>query len=154
MHDPSTLQGENGFYLEDPVVTDGEIVVGEDGKVRELADLERTKLLLLVREPGAPDRVEAERLQPRDLLADVSHVPGDEAGLVLAGQHVVELDPRTERRDVRRIGHSARLDPAVHECPEWPVRDADADADRLQVLDLLRREDPRMGIRPAQLPDV
>jgi hypothetical protein len=35
MHDPSALQGENGFYLEDPVVTDGEIVVGEDGKVRE-----------------------------------------------------------------------------------------------------------------------
>src|SRR5262245_55274698 len=56
---------EQGFSPADLIDGDRHIVLGQDSKIREFADLERTAFILIMGEPGTADRVEAQRVCPR-----------------------------------------------------------------------------------------
>src|SRR6185369_14739996 len=129
------------------LVGDAEVVAAEDDEIGELALLDRAELVLLLAEPAVFTRVQAHRLEARQRLPGVD----DDTRAVLARRHVVEHQPRVERRDLRRVGTGADLDAAVD---DRAVRRAaggrrageiaeavqrEAAAERLQALDVLGR---------------
>ena len=86
-----------------------EVVVVEHDEVGQLALLDRAEVLVVAGQVGAAARVHAQRLQPRDLLARV----GDRAGVVAAGDHVVDDQPRVLGGDVGRVGARADGQPEI-----------------------------------------
>src|SRR5688572_19680177 len=83
----------------------------EDDEIGEAPGFDRSQRILLAREPAVRTGIEVHGLLPRDLLAVVDQL----AKHVLAGDHVVDVQPRVDWCRLCAVEPRAHVDAAVEE---------------------------------------
>src|SRR5437660_7599391 len=83
VHDVAAHNGEDGADLLQTLVRYGEVIVAEDGEIRQLTGLDRSELILFTHEPAVVRCVQLQDFLPRDLLATID---GDLPGVQTRGR--------------------------------------------------------------------